>query len=202
MHNISIHGSVTHIDNRSARKDVAPTNGFAAHVNNTNICKDGSSGSCFMFHIKSPLHLYFHLQSPLNVDKDENISSVDNLIFAIATKIHLYKHYEWIAMIQRVFEHALFSRPKVQMHKDLKIGQRPWNWQQYALWHYTWSLFMIYPLWNRVQKCSRVNTQCREWNCITIMGLETCNGFYKKWKTCIFTNFVIETQVLWKWLHE
>ena len=44
-------------------------------------------------------------------------------------------------MIGRVFEHALFSRLKVQMHKDLKIGQRLWNWQQYAPWHYTWSLF-------------------------------------------------------------
>ena len=63
---------------------------------------------------------------------DENISPVENLIFAILTKIHLYKHYVRIAMIQRVFEHALFSRLKVQMRKDLKIGQRPWNWQQYA----------------------------------------------------------------------
>ena len=35
-------------------------------------------------------------------------------------------------IVQRVFEHALFSRLRVQMHKDLKIGQRPWNWQQYA----------------------------------------------------------------------
>ena len=64
---------------------------------------------------------------------DENISPFENPIFAILTKIHLYKHYVRIAMIQRVFEHALFSRLKVQMHKDLKIGQRPWNWQQYVL---------------------------------------------------------------------
>ena len=65
-------------------------------------------------------------------DTDENISPVENSIFAILTKIHLYKHYVQIEMIQRVFEHALFSRLKVQMPKDLKIGQRPWNWQQYA----------------------------------------------------------------------
>ena len=112
-------------------------------------------------------------------DTDENISPIENPIFAILTKIHLYKYYVWIAMIQRVFEQALFSRLKVQMHKDLKIGQRPWSWQQYVSWHYTWSLSKIYPPWNRAQKCSRVNTQCREWNYITIMGLETCNGFYK-----------------------
>ena len=66
------------------------------------------------------------------IDTDENISPVENLIFAILAKIHLYKHYVRIAMIQRVFEQALFSRLKVQMRKDLKIGQRPWNWQQYA----------------------------------------------------------------------
>ena len=36
-------------------------------------------------------------------------------------------------MIQRVFEHALFSRLKVQMPMDLKIGQCPWNWQQFVL---------------------------------------------------------------------
>ena len=57
---------------------------------------------------------------------------LENPIFAILTKIHLYKHYVQIAMIQRVFEQALFSRITVQMHKDLKIGKRPWNWQQYA----------------------------------------------------------------------
>ena len=28
---------------------------------------------------------------------------------------------------------AVFSRLRVQMRKDLKIGQRPWNWQQYVL---------------------------------------------------------------------
>ena len=48
-------------------------------------------------------------------DTDENISPVDSPIFAILTKIHLYKQYVQIAMIQRVFEHALFSRLKVQM---------------------------------------------------------------------------------------
>ena len=65
---------------------------------------------------------------------DENISLVENPIFAILTKkMHLYQHYVLIAIMQTVFEHPLFSRPKVQMCKDLKIGQRPWNWQQYAL---------------------------------------------------------------------
>ena len=64
---------------------------------------------------------------------DENISPVENPIFAILTKNTSLQHYVQIAMIQRVFEHALFSRLKVQMHKDLKIGQRPWNQQQYAL---------------------------------------------------------------------
>ena len=64
---------------------------------------------------------------------DENISPIENLIFAILTKNISLQHYVQIAMIQRVFEHALFSRLKVQMRKDLKIGQRPWNWQQYAL---------------------------------------------------------------------
>ena len=53
-------------------------------------------------------------------DTDENISAIENLIFVILTKIHLYKHYVRIAMIQRVFGHALYSRLKVQMRKDLK----------------------------------------------------------------------------------
>ena len=60
-------------------------------------------------------------------DTDENISPIENPIFVILTKIHLYKHYVQIAMRQRVFEHALFSRLRVQMCKDLKIGQRPWT---------------------------------------------------------------------------
>ena len=66
-------------------------------------------------------------------DMDENISHIEDTIFAILTKNTSLQHYVQIAMIQSVFECALFSRLKVQMHKDLKIGQRPWNWQQYAL---------------------------------------------------------------------
>ena len=31
----------------------------------------------------------------------------------------------------------------------------------HVLWHYTWSLSRICPPWNRVQKCSRVDIQCR-----------------------------------------
>ena len=58
-------------------------------------------------------------------------------------------------MIQRVFEHALFSTLRVQMCKDLKIGQRPWNWQQCVSWHYTWGLSKIYPLISMHLFCPR-----------------------------------------------
>ena len=64
---------------------------------------------------------------------DENISPIENPIFVILSKNTSLQHCVKIAMIQRVFEHDLFSRLKVQMCKDLKIGQRPWNWQQYVL---------------------------------------------------------------------
>ena len=67
-----------------------------------------------------------------NSDMGENILPIENLISVILTKNTSLQHYVQIAMIQRVFEHALFSRLKVQMHKDLKIDQRPWNWQQYV----------------------------------------------------------------------
>ena len=40
---------------------------------------------------------------------DENISPIENPIFVILTKNTSLQHYVQIAMIQRVFEHALFT---------------------------------------------------------------------------------------------
>ena len=87
-------------------------------------------------------------------DMDENISPVENPIFAILTKNTSLQHYVQIAMIQRVFEHALFSRLKVQMHKDLKIGQMPWNWQQYVVFTglVCWTKKKTETNWTQLQK--------------------------------------------------
>ena len=60
---------------------------------------------------------------------DENISAVENPIFAMLTKNTSLQHCVRIAMIQRVFVHALFSRLKLKglgtgssMHCDIILG--------------------------------------------------------------------------------
>ena len=68
------------------------------------------------YSLKMPCTTLARYQTNSNgIDMDENISPIENPIFGILTKNVSLQHYIQIAMIQRVFEHALFSRLKVQM---------------------------------------------------------------------------------------
>ena len=61
------------------------------------------------------------------IDTDENISPVENPIFEILTKNTPLQTLCMNCNETESLSTCPVQQTKVQMHEDLKIGQRPWN---------------------------------------------------------------------------